>query len=71
MIATRLHAQRHSTLNLNRRSLTSIHSVSANQISQQQVKTNDQLTTDIRNIDSDNNDDDDETTKVEHISYSF
>ncbi len=75
MIATRLHAKRHSSSILNRPSVTSIHSTSHHHTHQQRRKTSKRPSDDIQNIDSDNNEDDDDeihkSTKVENISYSF
>jgi hypothetical protein len=75
MIATRLHAKRHSGSTLNRSSITSIHNTSHHHINQQSRRTSKRSSDDIQSIDSDNNEDINdavhEGTKVENISYSF
>jgi hypothetical protein len=78
MIATRLHAKRHSGSTPNRPSIISIHGTSQlHHPHQQHRRTSKRPSDDIQNIDSDNiniEDDDDEVdegTKVENISSSF
>ena len=74
MIATRLHATRHSNSTLNPPSITSIHNTSQHPIHQQCRKTSKRPSDDIQNIDTDNNEDTDnevhETTKVDN-SFLF
>jgi hypothetical protein len=82
MIATRLHAQRHSSSTLHRPSITSIHNTphshSHTHTHQHHGRTNRRLSEDVQHIDSDHNEDDDdnaneihEGTKVEKTFLSF
>jgi hypothetical protein len=76
MIATRLHAKRHSGSAVNRPSITSIHNPLHPHIHQQRRKASKRPSEDVQNIDSDVNDDDDdddihEGAKVEKFLCVF
>ncbi len=76
MIATRLHAKRHSSLAVNRPSISSIHITSnPRRAHQQHRKTSKRPSDDIHTIDSDSNEYDDDNEvhrkfKVQYISYT-